>query len=137
MWPRRVGVVAAMAWALGLAAWPAAPAHAGHGNLIMVLDADYVRAQYQKGRKLTAIDLRSPDDYRRGHLPGARSLPLDQLTARFEEVPKTNLVVLYCDCPRSEIEVAYWFLRQRQYRNLSVMGDGFKVWEEREFPIER
>jgi rhodanese-related sulfurtransferase len=133
----RVGVGAALAGLLGVAAWPAAPAHGGHGNLVMALDVDYLRAQYDKGRKLTAIDLRSVEEYRRGHLPGARSLPLNELTSRFEEVPRADLVVLYCDCPRSEVEVAYWFLRKRQYRNLSVLDQGFATWAERGHPIEK
>jgi rhodanese-related sulfurtransferase len=103
----------------------------------MALDADYIQAQYAKGRRLTAIDLRSAEEYRQGHLPGARSLPLDQLTTRFEEVPRTDLVVLYCDCPRSVVEVAYWFLRQKQYRNISVLEPGFAAWAERGHPIEK
>ncbi len=115
----------------------AAAAHAGHGNAVMALDPDYVHAQYAKGRKLTAIDLRSEEAYRRGHLPGARSLPLDQLTARFAEVPRTDLVVLYCDCTQSEVEVAYWFLRGKQYRNLSVLERGFATWVERGHPVEK
>lgn len=131
---RRVALVAATAWLL---AWVAAPAHAGHGNLVMVLDPDYVRAQYEKGRKLTAIDLRSVEEFRQGHLPGARSLPFDQLTARFAEVPRTDLVILYCDCARSEVEVAYWFLRRQQYRNLTVLEPGFAVWVQRGYPVER
>jgi rhodanese-related sulfurtransferase len=122
-------LLAAVAWS--------APAHAGHGNAVMSLDADYVLAQYAKGRKLTAIDLRSEEAYGRGHLPGARSLPLDQLTTRFAEVPRTDLVVLYCDCTQSEVEVAYWFLRGKQYRNLSVLERGFATWVERGHPVEK
>jgi rhodanese-related sulfurtransferase len=122
---------------LGSVVGPVAVAQAGHGNDVMALDADYVSAQYAKGRKLTAIDLRSPDAYRRGHLPGARSLPFEQLIARFEEVPRSDLVVLYCDCARSEVEVAYWFLRGKQYRNLSILGQGFSTWVERGHPVEK
>lgn len=128
-------VLAALAL-LASVGWSAA-VNAGHGNSVMALDVDYVNAQYAKGRKLTAIDLRSPEEYGRGHLPGARSLPLEQLTARFTEVPRSDLVVLYCDCARSEVEVAYWFLRGKQYRNLSVLEQGFAGWVERGHPIEK
>jgi len=129
------GILAALAL-LTAVVW-SATAHAGHGNAVMSLDADYVQAQYAKGRKLTAIDLRSEEEYRRGHLPGARSLPLDQLTSRFAEVPRSDLVVLYCDCARSEVEVAYWFLRGKQYRNLTVLEQGFATWVERGHPVEK
>ena len=65
-----------MAFALlGSVVGPVTAAQAGHGSDVMALDADYVSAQYAKGRKLTAIDLRSPDEYRRGHLPGRARYP--------------------------------------------------------------
>ena len=118
-------------------AWAAAPADAGHGNVVISLDADYVQAQYAKGRKFTVVDLRSLEEYRQGHLPGAHSLPLDQLTSRFEEVPRKDLVVLYCDCVRSVVDTAYWFLRGKQFRNVSVLDPGYAAWVARGHPIEK
>lgn len=126
----------ALAWALGVPPF-GTPAHAGHAAMVNALDVDYIRAQYERGRKLAAVDLRSRDEYRHGHLPGAQSLPMDQLTTRFQEVPRTDLVVLYCDCSRSEVERAYWFLRQQGYRNLSVLESGFAAWAQRGYPVER
>jgi rhodanese-related sulfurtransferase len=105
--------------------------------MLNALDVDYVRAQYERGRTLIPIDLRSRDEYRLGHMPGARSLPIDQLPARFNEIPRAELVVLYCDCARSEVENAYWFLRRQGYRNLSVLAPSFAVWGQRGYPVER
>ena len=62
---------------------------------------------------------------------------MDELTARFQEVPRQDLVVLYCDCARSEVEVAYWFLRRQGWRNLSVLEPGFTAWGQRGYPVER
>ena len=117
--------------------WLVSVGHAGHASMVNALDVDYIRTQYDKGRKLIAIDLRSADEFRQGHLPGARSLPMDELTARFQEVPRQDLVVLYCDCARSEVEVAYWFLRRQGWRNLSVLEPGFTAWGQRGYPVER
>ena len=133
---RPVGVVTATALLLALLAWSAAPARAGHGNLVMALDPDYVQAQYEKGRKLTAIDLRSVKEFRQGHLPGARSLPFDQLTARFAEVPRTDLVILYCDCKPYDIADRAVFLEYRGYRNIFIMPEGYSGWVKRGYPIE-
>lgn len=129
--------LAAIAWGLGPGASSTRTVHAGHANLVNVLSPDYVQAQYEKGRKLTPVDLRSADEFQQGHLPGAHSLPLGQLAARFQEIPKVDLVVLYCDCPQADIEAAYWFLRRQQYRNLSVLEQGFTAWMQRGFPIAR
>jgi rhodanese-related sulfurtransferase len=64
----------------------------------------------------------------KGHLPGARSIPRSELAARFEEIPTVDLVVL---------EDAYRFLRGHDYRDLSVMREGFAAWVTRGYPVER
>ena len=132
-----LAVAVVLAWGLPPGPSTTGSVEAGHDGQTPVLSVEYVRAQYEKGRKLTAIDLRSLDEYRQGHLPGALSLPLNELTTRFHEVPRTDLVVLYCECTPGEVEVAYTFLRRQQYRNLTVLGSSFKTWIERGFPIER
>ncbi|HMA37426.1 MAG TPA: rhodanese-like domain-containing protein [Chloroflexia bacterium] len=42
------------------------------------------------------VDVRSPDAYAAGHIPGAVSIPSDDLTAHIPEIPADHLVVLYC-----------------------------------------
>lgn len=45
------------------------------------------------------IDVRAADEYRHGHLPGARSLPLDELAGRLGELPRDRLIVACCRGP--------------------------------------
>jgi rhodanese-related sulfurtransferase len=40
------------------------------------------------------IDIRSPDDFRRGALPGARNLPLDALSWDYRYLDKSAAVIL-------------------------------------------
>lgn len=42
------------------------------------------------------IDVRSPEEYASGHVPGARLIPSDQITARLGEVPKGEPVYVVC-----------------------------------------
>lgn len=42
------------------------------------------------------IDVRPADEYATGHLPGAVSMPLDELRRRLDEVPADQEVVAYC-----------------------------------------
>lgn len=47
------------------------------------------------------IDVRTPEEYAGGHVPGAVNIPLDQLSSRMGEVgPKDAPVVLYCQSGR-------------------------------------
>ena len=41
------------------------------------------------------VDIRSPDDFKRGTLPGARNLPLDALSWDYHYLDKSAAVILY------------------------------------------
>lgn len=47
----------------------------------------------------TLVDVRPAEEYRAGHLPGARSMPLAELPARLGELPRGREVVAYCRGP--------------------------------------
>lgn len=43
------------------------------------------------------LDVRTPEEYAEGHLPGALNIPVDQVAKRLDEVgPKDKPVVVYC-----------------------------------------
>lgn len=47
------------------------------------------------GAKL--VDVRSPEEFATGHLPGARNIPVDELASRLQEIgPRNQAVVVYC-----------------------------------------
>jgi rhodanese-related sulfurtransferase len=41
------------------------------------------------------LDVRGTEEYAAGHLPGARHLPIDQITAHLAELPHDVLIVPY------------------------------------------
>ena len=43
----------------------------------------------------TLVDVRSPAEFKSGHVPGAINVPVDDLRERFAELPSTNVIV-YC-----------------------------------------
>lgn len=49
--------------------------------------------------EVTLVDTRPAEEYRAGHLPGARSMPLDELPGRVHEIPREREVVAYCRGP--------------------------------------
>ncbi len=56
------------------------------------------------GRRLAdhdtvVIDVRAPDDYLLGHVPGAISVPLAQLRDHLDELPRDREIVAYCGGP--------------------------------------
>lgn len=57
-----------------------------------------LRAGMARG-DVVLLDVRPAEEFQAGHLPGARSLPLDELPTRLDELPAEALLVTYCRGP--------------------------------------
>ena len=69
------------------------------GYFLFMKGGDTTSAQarqlVQAGARL--VDVRTPDEFAAGHLPGAVNIPLQELAGRLGELePKDTAVVLYC-----------------------------------------
>ena len=56
-------------------------------------------ARLKAGEDLVVVDVRPPEEYRAAHLPGAVSIPLDELEQRLRELPQERQIVAYCRGP--------------------------------------
>lgn len=110
---------------------------AGHGGVpaVALTEPDYLKWLLDSRQPVVLVDLRSPRDFRRGHLPGARSLPQAELEQRFAEIPTQPMVVLYCQCPLEEAASAYHLLEARGYANHVVLSEGYDGWLKRRYPV--
>jgi rhodanese-related sulfurtransferase len=45
--------------------------------------------------ELTILDVRQPNEYEKGHIPGAKLIPLPDLTARLDEIDPHKSTVVY------------------------------------------
>ena len=74
------------------------------------------------------IDVRPREEYIAGHLPGAVSIPLDELTARLKELKKGQEVVAYCRGPYCMLSAdAVRLLSQRGFR-AKRLEEGVLEW---------
>lgn len=67
-------------------------------------ERDAVLGRARRG-EVTLLDVRPVDEYRAGHLPGARSIPLAELPWRIAELPRDREVVAYCRGPYCHLAV--------------------------------
>lgn len=72
------------------------------------------------------IDVRQPDEYDAGHVPGAVLIPLSEVALRISEVPRDGPVHVICHLGNRSDRAAQ-FLRQRGIDAYSVTG-GTKAW---------
>ena len=86
--------------------------------------------------EVVILDVRPAAEYRAGHLPYARSLPLAELEGRLAELPTDRPVVAYCRGPFCLMAPqAVRLLRQAGVEALS-MTDGVAEWRAAGRPVE-
>ena len=81
------------------------------------------------------LDVRPSEEYRAGHIPGAVSVPVEDLEDRISELPSGKELVAYCRGPYCVLAFrAVEILRARglQARRLA---DGFPEWRAAGLPI--
>jgi len=75
------------------------------------------------------LDVRSPEEYVTGHVPGAVNIPHEQIAARLAEVPKDKDVVLYCRSGR-RAGIAAEVLAANGYTRLKYLQGDMPAWIE-------
>ena len=59
-------------------------------------EIDIDRAASAFEQQAAVLDVREPDEYREGHVPGAVNIPMGQLPARLDELDRDRPVYLVC-----------------------------------------
>jgi rhodanese-related sulfurtransferase len=136
-WRRRAPLRCALATTLAILT--ASPSLAIHGTPVPILtiEPEYAKRLLDGGQQPTFVDLRLATEFAQGRLPRALSIPLSELRRRHSAIPRTQLAILYCDCPTAEINAAFQFLVAEGYQNVSVLAEGFRAWVKRGYPVER
>jgi rhodanese-related sulfurtransferase len=99
------------------------------------LDRETVLRKARRG-EIIVIDVRPEDEYRAGHLPCARSVPLTELRRRLRELPKSRPVVAYCRGPFCVMAgKAVALLRKRGYQAMRL-DDGVAEWRRNGLPLQ-
>jgi rhodanese-related sulfurtransferase len=85
---------------------------------------------------VTVVDVRPAEEYDAGHIPGALSLPVDELKQRLREIPKNREVVAYCRGRYCVFSLeAVTLLRKRGYRARRA-HEGMPDWKAAGLPVE-
>ncbi len=67
-------------------------------KLAYEIDSWDLKVALEAGEKITVVDTRSPEAFRREHIPGAVNVPHRTMTAEgTSHIDKSALVVTYCD----------------------------------------
>lgn len=83
------------------------------------ISGEQAKALVEQGA--TLLDVRTPEEYREGHLEDAQLVPHEQVARRLDEIPKDEPVVVYCASGR-RAGIAADELRERGYTAYNMGG---------------
>ena len=89
-----------------------------------------------KDGDVTVLDVRPRDEYELGHLPGAVSVPLDQLKKWLKRLDRSREIVAYCRGAYCVLSFEAVATLRAQGFTVRRLADGFPEWKARGFPIE-
>jgi rhodanese-related sulfurtransferase len=84
-----------------------------------------------KRGEVTVLDVRPVEEYRAGHIPGARSIPIDELMPRLAELPKDRAIVAYCRGAYCVMACEAVRLLRRNGFDAHRLGQGIADWRAR------
>jgi rhodanese-related sulfurtransferase len=82
---------------------------------------------------VTVIDVRNPDEYEAGHVPGARLIPLPEVSDRVDEVPGGTPVYVICALGGRSRKACE--LLAAQGRDVTNVAGGTKGWIDAGRPV--
>lgn len=86
---------------------------------------------------LLVLDVRTPEEFAAGHVPGAVNIPHDQLAARLDELngARDHEIVAYCRSGRRSA-MALTTLHDAGFKNLRHLEGDFLAWQAADRPVE-
>ena len=87
-------------------------------------------------RDLQVVDVRSPDEWQGGHVPGATYIFLPELEQKSERLDKKKPVAVYCDSGY-RASLAASILQRNGFAVVHNIPGSWKAWQAAEYPIEK
>lgn len=98
------------------------------------VDQEQLLSQVRKGA-VVALDVRPPEEYRAGHIPGALSVPLEELEQRLARLAKNKTIVAYCRGPYCVLAIEVVELLWRKGFKALRLEDSVQDWRRRGFRV--
>jgi rhodanese-related sulfurtransferase len=105
------------------------------GSSIPSISAAELNEKNKKANRPFLLDVRQPEEFREGHIAGAKLIPLGELRARMNELPKDREIVCICASGNRSSSAARQ-LTSAGYNAINMKG-GMFVWQRAALPIKK
>lgn len=94
--------------------------------------------QLMNNQDAVVLDIRDSGDYRAGHIPQARHIPLNNLKDRLSELEKfkDRPIIVYCQSG-SRSSGACALLKKNQFTQVNHLGGGIMAWQNANLPVHK
>ncbi len=98
----------------------------GHLQTIGTVALPDVRGRI-KARDVMLLDVRSPDEWKSGHVPGSLNVPLGDLDQRVNDLPRDCPIIVHCQSG-ARAAIAASLLKARGLDDVRLFPGGFAEW---------
>ena len=101
-------------------------------------EVDPAAVREQVGNGAVIVDVREPEEWGAGHIPGAIHVPKSYLESRIEgAIPdRDQHVVIYCASGNRSAWAARTLIEDLGYGHVESMTGGFTLWKDRGYDVE-
>ncbi|MAS33727.1 MAG: sulfurtransferase [Anaerolineaceae bacterium] len=99
------------------------------------LSAAEANTRMNSEQPLVILDVRQPNEYRAGHIKGAKLIPLDELGRRMTELPEDTEILCVCRSG-SRSGAAVGQLNRAGFEAVNLRG-GMIGWQRAGYPVKK
>jgi len=115
--------------------------HGAHENAPTVtVSAEYVKERAAGSQKTALIDVRSLQEYKAGHIPGAVNIPSSAVKMLKDRLPKdaSTLIIIYArGDSHSPTDTAFNAVFKMGYKNLKLFRGGVRAWIGKKYTMKK
>ncbi len=105
------------------------------GAPVPTLNALEVNEKLKQGQRPLILDVRQPEEFRGGHIAGAKQIPLGELGGRLKELPAGREIICVCHTGSRSVPAARKLL-EAGYQVFNLQG-GMLAWERSRLPVKK
>ncbi|MFN2268615.1 MAG: rhodanese-like domain-containing protein [Desulfonatronovibrio sp.] len=94
---------------------------------ILSITPEELKESADNGAEFFLLDVRSTQEFAAGRIPGASSIPLNELGKRIMEIPRFTPLVIYSECSTRAYEASR-LLKKKGARQLYVLDGGYGLY---------
>jgi rhodanese-related sulfurtransferase len=114
--------------------WPTIAKLFSRGREVGVVEA----VQLINRKDAVIVDVRAPNEFKSGHIPHARNLPVHQIKDRMKELEKlkNKPLLLVCQSGGSSAQACGGLLRDG-FAQVVALSGGMAAWQQAGMPVEK